>query len=139
MDRSAPRQRRLRRRRKKYRCSRRRNAERPRDAHRGSRREAQHRGIRQGGGGEARLISGRRGAILSALPYPEGDTMTRFIFLIAAAALAGCGVETASTAATAAALKKQEIEQGKRTMEQAQQKIGNAMEQMQHSRESAEK
>ena len=65
--------------------------------------------------------------------------MTRFIFLFAAAALAGCGVETASTAATAAALKKQEIEQGKRTMEQAQQKIGDAMEQMQQSRESAEK
>ena len=65
--------------------------------------------------------------------------MTRFIFLFAAAALAGCGVETASTAATAAALKKQEIEQGKKTMEQAQQKIGNAMEQMQQSRESAEK
>ncbi len=64
--------------------------------------------------------------------------MKRFIFLIAAAAFAGCGVETASTAATAAALKKQEIEQGKKTMEQAQQKIGNAMEQMQ-SRESAEK
>jgi methyl-accepting chemotaxis protein len=65
--------------------------------------------------------------------------MTRFIFLIAAAALGGCGLETASTAATAAALKKQEIEQGKKTMEQAQQKIGNAMEQMQQSRESAEK
>jgi methyl-accepting chemotaxis protein len=48
-------------------------------------------------------------------------------------------METASTAATAAALKKQEIEQGKKTMEQAQQKIGNAMEQMQQSRESAEK
>jgi len=29
-------------------------------------------------------------------------------------ALAGCGVETASTAATAAALKKQELEQGKK-------------------------
>ncbi len=65
--------------------------------------------------------------------------MTRFIFLIAAATLTGCGIETASTAATAAALKKQEIEQGKKTMEQAQQKIGNAMEQMQQSRESAEK
>ena len=68
--------------------------------------------------------------------------MTRFIFLIAAAALAGCGVETASTAATAAALKKQEIEQGKKTLEQSQQKIGNAMEQMQQSsqsREAAEK
>jgi len=65
--------------------------------------------------------------------------MTRFTILIAALALAGCGVETASTAATAAALKKQEIEQGKKTLEQSQQKIGNAMEQMQHSRESAEK
>jgi methyl-accepting chemotaxis protein len=65
--------------------------------------------------------------------------MTRFISIIAAAALAGCGVETASTAATAAALKKQEIEQGKKTMEQAQQKIGNAMDQMQQSRENAEK
>jgi len=65
--------------------------------------------------------------------------VTRLIFLIVAAALAGCGVETASTAATAAALKKQEIEQGKKTMEQAQQKIGQSMEQMQQSRESAEK
>lgn len=42
--------------------------------------------------------------------------------------LAGCGVETASTAATSAAIKKQEIEQGKKTMEQAQQKIGQALE-----------
>jgi len=68
--------------------------------------------------------------------------MTRFTILIAALTLAGCGVETASTAATAAALKKQEIEQGKKTLEQAQQKIGAAMEQMQQSsqtREAAEK
>jgi len=55
--------------------------------------------------------------------------MKPIIALFAAAALAGCGIETASTAATAAALKKQELEQGKRTMEQAQQKIGQAMEQ----------
>jgi len=68
--------------------------------------------------------------------------MTRFTILIAALTLTGCGVETASTAATAAALKKQEIEQGKKTLEQAQQKIGAAMEQMQQSsqtREAAEK
>jgi NifU-like protein involved in Fe-S cluster formation len=68
--------------------------------------------------------------------------MIRVISLIAAAALAGCGVETASTAATAAALKKQEIEQGKKTLEQAQQKIGQTMEQaqqLQQSRENAEK
>ena len=55
--------------------------------------------------------------------------MKPIIAFFAAAVLAGCGVETASTAATAAALKKQELEQGKKTMEQAQQKIGQAMEQ----------
>ncbi len=65
--------------------------------------------------------------------------MRTIIVLFAAAALAGCGIETASTAATAAAMKKQEIEQGKKTMEQAQQKIGQSMEQMQQSRENAEK
>jgi NifU-like protein involved in Fe-S cluster formation len=64
--------------------------------------------------------------------------MIRFTILIAALALAGCGVETASTAATAAALKKQEIEQGKKTLEQAQQKIGGAVEQMQQSQQSRE-
>jgi polyhydroxyalkanoate synthesis regulator phasin len=47
------------------------------------------------------------------------------------AALSGCGVETASTAVTAAALKKQEVEQGRKTLDQAQQKIGQAMEQAQ--------
>ena len=39
--------------------------------------------------------------------------MKSIIALLAAAALAGCGLETASTAATAAALKKAEVEQGK--------------------------
>ena len=65
--------------------------------------------------------------------------MRRFIAAFAAALLAGCGVETASTAATAAALKKQELEQGKKTMEQAQKKIEHSMEQMQQAREAAEK
>ncbi|HEY6862712.1 MAG TPA: hypothetical protein VI319_02340 [Burkholderiales bacterium] len=55
--------------------------------------------------------------------------MRTILALLAAAALAGCGVETASTAATAAALKKQELEQGKKTMEQMQKSIGQAMEQ----------
>jgi len=64
--------------------------------------------------------------------------MTRFISIIAAAALAACGVETPSTAATAAALKKQELEQSKKTLEQAQQKIGQAMEQVQQSQQSRE-
>jgi hypothetical protein len=68
--------------------------------------------------------------------------MIRIIALIAAAALAGCGLDVASSAATAASLKKQELEQGKKTMDQAQQKIGQAVEQMQQStqnRENAEK
>ena len=65
--------------------------------------------------------------------------MRTIVVLFAASALAGCGIETASTAATAAAMKKQEIEQGKKTMEQAQQKIGQSMEQMQKDRENAEK
>lgn len=59
--------------------------------------------------------------------------MRRIITLIAAAALASCGVETATTAATVAAAKKQEVEQGKKTMEQMQQNIGQAMEQTQQS------
>lgn len=48
-----------------------------------------------------------------------------------ALALAGCGVEQASTAAAGAAIKQQEVQQGKKTMEQAQQKVGAAMEQVQ--------
>ena len=59
-----------------------------------------------------------------------------------AASLAGCGVDSMSAAATAAALKKQELEQGKKTMEQAQQKIGAAMAQAeqraQQARDAAE-
>jgi len=57
-------------------------------------------------------------------------------FAIAAlAALAGCGVETATTAATSAAIKKQEIDQGKKTLEQAQQKAEQAAQQVQQSAE----
>ncbi|MEO8134964.1 MAG: hypothetical protein ABI831_13405, partial [Betaproteobacteria bacterium] len=53
------------------------------------------------------------------------------------AALAGCGVDSMSAAATGAALKKQEIEQGKKTMEQAQQKIGQAMIQVEQRSQQA--
>ena len=64
--------------------------------------------------------------------------MRSIIVLVAIAALAGCGVETATTAATVAAAKKQEIEQGKKTMEQMQQDIGKAAEQTQKSAERAD-
>jgi len=63
--------------------------------------------------------------------------MKTLLVLAAAAALTGCGVETASTAATAAQIKKQEIEQGQKTMQQAQQKIDGAMQQMQSRADSA--
>jgi len=56
----------------------------------------------------------------------------RTLFVLAlAASLAGCGLETASTAATAASIKKQEIQEGKKTMDRAQQKIDGAMQQAQ--------
>lgn len=57
--------------------------------------------------------------------------MRTLLAIAAAAALAGCGVETASTAASAAAIKKQELEQGQKTMQQTRQKIDGAMQQMQ--------
>jgi NifU-like protein involved in Fe-S cluster formation len=57
--------------------------------------------------------------------------MRTFFVLALAACLAGCGLETASTAATAASIKKQEIQEGKKTMDRAQQKIDGAMQQAQ--------
>jgi len=57
--------------------------------------------------------------------------MKTLLLIAASAALAGCGLETATTAATAASIKKQELEQGQRTMQQAQQKIDAAMQQVQ--------
>ena len=56
----------------------------------------------------------------------------RTLFVLAvAAALAGCGLETASTAATAASIKKQELQEGQKTMQRAQEKIDAAMQQAQ--------
>jgi hypothetical protein len=60
----------------------------------------------------------------------------KFIIVLGViAALAGCGVETATTAATVAVAKKKEVEQGKKTMEQTQDNIGKAMEQAQQNAE----
>jgi hypothetical protein len=56
-----------------------------------------------------------------------------------AALLAGCGLDAASSAATAASLKKQELEQGQKTMQRAQQKIDGAMQQMQQRAANADK
>jgi hypothetical protein len=59
----------------------------------------------------------------------KGEPPMKTIFAaILLAALAGCGLETAGTAATSAALKKRELEQGKNTMEQAQRKINESVQ-----------
>jgi NifU-like protein involved in Fe-S cluster formation len=63
--------------------------------------------------------------------------MKTAIAVIVAAALAGCGVETASTAATAAAIKKKELEEGKKTMDQMQQRIDQSQQQAQQRAEQA--
>lgn len=65
--------------------------------------------------------------------------MKTLFALTAALALAGCSVETASTAATAASLKKQEVEQGQKTMQRAQEKIDGAMQQLQQRADNLDK
>jgi hypothetical protein len=56
-----------------------------------------------------------------------------------ALALAGCGVETAGTAATAASIKKQELQEAQKTQARAQQKVDAAVQQMQQRAESVDK
>jgi hypothetical protein len=65
--------------------------------------------------------------------------MKHCISIMAVIGLTACGVETASTAATAGAVKRQEIEQGQKTMNQAQQKINQSMGEMQRRPENLEK
>ena len=65
--------------------------------------------------------------------------MKKLLVIALAAALAGCGVETAATAASAASIKKQELEQAQKTMQQAQRKIDDAMQQLHQRTDSMEK
>ena len=59
--------------------------------------------------------------------------MSRFVAALATVLLAACGVETAGTAATGAAIKKQEIEEGKRTQQRSTEKIDQATKAMHES------
>jgi hypothetical protein len=59
--------------------------------------------------------------------------MSKFVAALATVLLAACGVETAGTAATGAAIKKQEIEEGKRTQQRSTEKIDQATKAMQES------
>ena len=57
---------------------------------------------------------------------------------LACAALAGCGVETATTAAASAEIKRREMEQAKTTMERAKQKIEQNTQQIQQRAEQSD-
>ena len=57
--------------------------------------------------------------------------MTRAFVLLLAATLAGCGVETATTAATSAEIKRREMEQAKQNLQRTQQKIEQNTQQIQ--------
>lgn len=63
--------------------------------------------------------------------------MKPVIAAVAVCLVAGCGADTMSAAATAAALKKQEVEQGRKTMEQAEKKIAQAMVQAEQRNQQA--
>jgi hypothetical protein len=63
--------------------------------------------------------------------------MRTLICAIALTLLGGCGVDTATTAATGASIKKQEMEEGKRTQDRAQQRIENMQDQMQQRAQQA--
>ena len=60
--------------------------------------------------------------------------MRHVMLVLVFSSLAGCGVETATTAATGAAVKKQEIDAGKKTMSEARQKIDQAQQLQQNAR-----
>lgn len=63
--------------------------------------------------------------------------MKTLLIAVVAATLTGCGAEVATTAATSAAVKKQELESAQQTKEMAQKKIDQATQAIQQSAEQA--
>lgn len=63
--------------------------------------------------------------------------MRHLLVAAAVSLLAACGVETATTAATGASIKKQEVEEGKRTQGRADQRIDQMKGQMQERADQA--
>lgn len=57
--------------------------------------------------------------------------MKTVLAIVAAAILTGCGLDVASSAATAGSIKKRELQEGQKTMQRAQQQIDAATQQMQ--------
>jgi len=65
--------------------------------------------------------------------------MYRFILIALALSLAGCGVETLGTAATAGAARNQEVQDAKKTQEQFQQRLDATMQEAEKQRQEAER
>ena len=59
------------------------------------------------------------------------------LIVVSLVLLYGCGAEPLGAAATGAQIKKREIEQGQRTMEQAKNRIGEAMQVQQQRADQA--
>ena len=64
--------------------------------------------------------------------------MKRFLALPFVLLIAACGVETATTAATVAEMKRREMEAAKKNLEQAKQKIEAATQQLNQNAAQAE-
>ena len=63
--------------------------------------------------------------------------MRALAIAVVIATLAGCGVETASTAASGGVIKAKELEAAKKTQDQMRQKIDQTMEQAQQRAQQA--
>lgn len=66
-------------------------------------------------------------------------SIRHLVTLVALAALAGCGAETMSAAATAAGIKKRELQQGQQTLEQSKAKIEQALQLQRQTDQNAER
>lgn len=64
-------------------------------------------------------------------------SVVALLILCTAAATAGCGVESASTAATVVAAKQKEIEAGQKTKAEVEKQVGQAMEQLHQNAQKA--
>jgi hypothetical protein len=67
----------------------------------------------------------------TCLNQAKGGIMNKLFISIVFFMLCGCGLETAGTAATGASLKKQELEEGQKTMQRVEDRMGQMNEQMQ--------
>ena len=65
--------------------------------------------------------------------------MRMLILAVALITLGACGADTATTAATSAAIKKRELEEGRNTVERAREGVGQALDQGQQRNKDAER